>query len=55
MTIDTVTTPVNVTSVECPTCGAWTGWACEGRDYGYHAAGYHRARVRAAARKGADR
>lgn len=39
---------VDPTSVECPTCGAWVGWACDGRGYGYHAAGYHRARERAA-------
>ncbi len=38
------------TSVECPTCGAWKGWACEGDDYGYHAAGYHPARHEAARR-----
>lgn len=36
------------TDVECPTCHAWVGWACEGRGYGYHAAGYHRSRQRAA-------
>lgn len=41
---------VDATIVECPTCHAWVGWACEGRNYGYHAAGYHRARERAAAR-----
>lgn len=33
---------VTATDVECPTCGAWVGWACEGSDYGYHAAGYLR-------------
>jgi hypothetical protein len=41
---------VDPTIVECPTCHAWVGWACEGRNYGYHAAGYHPARERAAAR-----
>lgn len=41
---------VDATSVECPTCHAWIGWACNGRDYGYHAAGYHPSRERAAAR-----
>lgn len=40
----------NATDVECPTCGAWVGCACEGPNYGYHAAGYHRARQRAADR-----
>lgn len=44
---------VNTTSVECPTCGAWVGWACSGRNYGYHAAGYHRAREKAAAARAA--
>ena len=39
---------IDATSVECPTCGAWVGWACEGRNYGYHAAGYHRTREKAA-------
>jgi hypothetical protein len=39
---------VHATSVECPTCHAWVGWACEGSRYGYHAAGYHRSRQRAA-------
>jgi len=38
------------TAVECPTCGAWIGWACKGPSYGYHAAGYHPARERAATR-----
>lgn len=37
--------------IECPTCGAWEGWACEGDDYGYHAAGYHPARHEAAERR----
>ena len=37
---------MSATTVECPTCGAWVGWACEGRNYGYHAAGYHRARIK---------
>lgn len=41
------------TDVECPTCGAWVGWACEGADYGYHAAGYHPSRQRAAERAAA--
>jgi len=44
---------VDPTEVECPTCGAWVGWACEGRDYGYHAAGYHRSRQVAAERAAA--
>lgn len=43
------TSSVDATSVECPTCGAWVGWACEGEDYGCHADGYHPARERAAA------
>ena len=38
------------TNVPCPTCGVWEGWACEGDDYGYHTAGYHRARHEAARR-----
>lgn len=42
--------PTDPTEVECPTCGAWVGWACEGRNYGYHAAGYHPARHKAAVR-----
>lgn len=42
------------TDVECPTCYAWVGWACEGRNYGYHAAGYHRSRQRAAERAHAE-
>lgn len=44
----------HATDVECPTCGAWVGWACEGPDYGYHAAGYHEARERAAERAAAE-
>jgi hypothetical protein len=44
---------VDATAVECPTCHAWVGWACEGRDYGYHAAGYHPSRQRAAERAAA--
>ena len=40
---------INPTIVECPTCHAWVGWACNGRDYGYHAAGYHPSRYAAAA------
>jgi len=36
------------TAIECPTCDAWVGWACKGRDYGYHAAGYHPRRHEAA-------
>lgn len=36
--------------IECPTCGAMAGWACEGEDYGYHAAGYHATRHVAARR-----
>lgn len=43
--------PADPTDVECPTCGAWEGWACEGDDYGYHAAGYHPARHEAAERR----
>lgn len=39
---------IAATTVECPTCGAWIGWACEGAEYGYHAAGYHPSRERAA-------
>jgi hypothetical protein len=38
------------TIVECPTCAAWVGWACEGDDYGYHGAGYHPTRHEAARR-----
>ena len=45
-----MTTTVDATSVACPTCDAWVGWACEGADYGYHAAGYHPAREEAAVR-----
>jgi len=41
-------TVVDATLVECPTCGVWIGWACEGDDYGYHAAGYHLAREKLA-------
>ncbi len=37
------------TSIECPTCDAWVGWACKGKNYGYHAAGYHPAREKIAA------
>jgi hypothetical protein len=40
----------HATDVECPTCYAWVGWACNGSNYGYHAAGYHPARERAAKR-----
>lgn len=36
---------VDATIVQCPTCHAWVGWACNGTEYGYHAAGYHAARV----------
>lgn len=36
------------TAVECPKCYAWEGFACEGTGYGYHAAGYHRARKNSA-------
>jgi hypothetical protein len=39
---------VDPTDVECPTCSAWKGWACEGERYGYHAAGYHLERHEAA-------
>jgi len=39
---------VHAADVECPTCGAWVGWACQGRHYGYHAAGYHPTRQRSA-------
>lgn len=45
-----MTETVDATIVECPTCDAWKGWACEGDDYGYHAAGYHPARHEAARR-----
>ena len=45
---------VDPTSVECPTCDAWVGWACNGANYGYHAAGYHPAREKAAARAAAS-
>lgn len=41
----------DATDVECPACGAWVGWACKGPDYGYHAAGYHPSRQRAAEKK----
>lgn len=43
----------DATDVECPTCHARVGWACNGRDYGYHAAGYHPSRQRAAERSAA--
>lgn len=46
---------VDATEIECPTCGAWVGWACEGEDYGCHADGYHPARERVAARAAASR
>lgn len=46
---------VDATEIECPTCDAWIGWACNGNDYGYHAAGYHPARERAAARLAASK
>lgn len=46
---------VDATEIECPTCGAWVGWACNGNNYGYHAAGYHPARERAAARAAKSR
>jgi hypothetical protein len=39
---------VDPTDVECPTCFACRGWACEGARYGYHAAGYHLERHEAA-------
>ena len=39
---------IHPTDVECPTCDAWVGWACKGANYGYHAAGYHPSRQRAA-------
>jgi hypothetical protein len=44
---------IDATEVECPTCDAWVGWACKGPNYGYHAAGYHRSRERAAKRAAA--
>jgi len=44
------TTRVHATDVECPTCYAWVGWACKGKNYGYHAAGYHPSRQKAAER-----
>lgn len=43
----------HATDVECPTCRAWKGWACAGRNYGYHAAGYHPRRESAARRAAA--
>jgi len=46
---------VDATDVDCPTCGAWVGWACEGKNYGYHAAGYHPSRQRAAERTAAKK
>lgn len=46
---------VDATDVECPTCYAWVGWACNGTNYGYHAAGYHPSRQRAADRAAAAR
>jgi hypothetical protein len=39
---------IHPTDVSCPTCEAWVGWACKGKNYGYHAAGYHPSRQRAA-------
>lgn len=48
-------TRVHATDVECPVCDAWVGWACEGPDYGYHAAGYHRSRERAAEKASASK
>jgi hypothetical protein len=45
---------VHATDVECPVCFAWEGWACEGDDYGYHAAGYHLERHEAARRAHED-
>jgi hypothetical protein len=44
---------VDATDVECPVCDAWIGWACNGSNYGYHAAGYHPLRQRAAERAAA--
>ena len=52
MSVDKTT--VDATDVECPTCHAWVGWACEGANYGYHAAGYHPSRQRAAERAAAS-
>lgn len=49
------TAVLHAADVECPTCHAWVGWACEGRDYGYHAAGYHPSRQRAADRAAAEK
>lgn len=46
---------IDATIVECPTCHAWVGWACNGTDYGYHAAGYHRSRERAAEKAAASK
>ena len=46
---------VDATDVECPTCYAWVGWACEGPNYGYHAADYHRSRERAAEKVAASK
>lgn len=45
---------VHATDIKCPTCYAWVGWACSGPKYGYHAAGYHPARERAAKRAAAE-
>ena len=42
------TSRVHATDVPCPTCNAWVGWTCKGENYGYHAAGYHPSRQRAA-------
>ena len=49
------TDKVHATDVECPTCHAWVDWACEGTNYGYHAAGYHPSRQRAADRAAAEK
>lgn len=46
-----ISTEAHATDVECPTCFAWVGWACEGSKYGYHAAGYHPERQAAAERR----
>lgn len=46
---------VDATDVECPTCYAWVGWACNGTNYGCHAAGYHPSRQRTADRAAAAR
>ncbi len=43
------------TSVECPTCDAWVGWACKGVITATTPRGYHPSRERAAERVAAER